>query len=458
MEMSFSVSAITKYELMFGQICNLGLRLPNNHGWITNWKPVDGVDYVGHFMSPRFLMCKDTVKNWFRFNSHIAKSVRRRYININWGATVAVHVRLQDFVSLYNYYNPRGSYYRQAIELLDPSGVKKVALFSDQPEVAIALLQDLKRPLIRVEGNSAIEDMYLMSSCSAIVTAASSFSWWGAFLGCGAVVCPEQGFLRPGAPVTAVDPYPDDWVRLDAGLRWLDHTTVRMICLGRSACWRQVSKACPPPLIRATGNFVRYVVFNRATQGAYMAIRQTMLDALNHLLHPLSLDLASLWGRDHQIRVMREAAISGQAAATSAFAGYLKTVEESSPELRAKFTSTDFLESLLEREPVKWLAETILMLPSAPDSLLDRFFRYYANNYEKGISQWSQDIFAMFAFHKNRGGRYLEVGGANGITHSNTLSLRDFWLVGSLSRTTSAAVSITETVSRKITMMCTSLP
>ena len=53
------------------------------------------------------------------------------------------------------------------------------------------------------------------------------------------------------------------------------------------------------------------------------------------------------------------------------------------------------------------------------------FMRFYADYYQLSRSQWSQDIYAMYATKMLRHGTYLEVGGADGITHSNTLALRN---------------------------------
>ena len=41
----------------------------------------------------------------------------------------------------------------------------------------------------------------------------------------------------------------------------------------------------------------------------------------------------------------------------------------------------------------------------------------------KSASQWSQDIFVLYALKMKEGGIFLEIGGADGYTHSNTLIL-----------------------------------
>lgn len=63
------------------------------------------------------------------------------------------------------------------------------------------------------------------------------------------------------------------------------------------------------------------------------------------------------------------------------------------------------------------------------DERLERFMRFYAENALKSYSQWSQDIWVAFESRSMQGlgRRYLEIGGADGYTHSNTLALERFW-------------------------------
>ena len=56
---------------------------------------------------------------------------------------------------------------------------------------------------------------------------------------------------------------------------------------------------------------------------------------------------------------------------------------------------------------------------------LHELIAFYAQNWSLSRSQWSQDIFVMFVSDLKKGGRYLEIGGADGVTHSNTYSLRN---------------------------------
>ena len=59
------------------------------------------------------------------------------------------------------------------------------------------------------------------------------------------------------------------------------------------------------------------------------------------------------------------------------------------------------------------------------NTVIDDFMRFYSKSYSMSRSQWSQDIFVMYISGQKRNGTYLEIGGADGMTHSNTIALRD---------------------------------
>jgi FkbM family methyltransferase len=61
------------------------------------------------------------------------------------------------------------------------------------------------------------------------------------------------------------------------------------------------------------------------------------------------------------------------------------------------------------------------------DEELKSFMLFYVENFIKSSSQWSQDIFALYASKQKRRGLFLEIGGADGFTHSNTYSLEKYF-------------------------------
>ena len=60
------------------------------------------------------------------------------------------------------------------------------------------------------------------------------------------------------------------------------------------------------------------------------------------------------------------------------------------------------------------------------DIELSKFIDFYIQNWKLSSSQYSQDIFVMYATSKKKGGKYLEIGGADGFTNSNTISLNRY--------------------------------
>ncbi|MFM7868668.1 MAG: hypothetical protein ACKPHU_30995, partial [Planctomycetaceae bacterium] len=71
------------------------------------------------------------------------------------------------------------------------------------------------------------------------------------------------------------------------------------------------------------------------------------------------------------------------------------------------------------------LSETIATIAQNGDEPIDRFMLYYAKHFRESNSQWSQDMFVSWTLGRCTKGTFLEMGGADGVTHSNTLSLED---------------------------------
>lgn len=57
------------------------------------------------------------------------------------------------------------------------------------------------------------------------------------------------------------------------------------------------------------------------------------------------------------------------------------------------------------------------------DERLAGFMDFYGRHWRQSGSQWSQDMFVMYSVQSKRDGLFLEIGGADGFTHSNTYSL-----------------------------------
>ncbi|MDO8733467.1 MAG: alpha-1,2-fucosyltransferase [Actinomycetota bacterium] len=138
------------------------------------------------------------------------------------GPWIAVHVRRGDYLQARNsaYHGLLGlSYYARALARLRNSG-EPVVIFSDEPEAARAFLGPLAAQALVVDSPPQAheaESIELMSQASAVVTANSSFSWWGAWLADPAtttVVCPTPWLDQAG--LDEHDLRPPQWITIDS--------------------------------------------------------------------------------------------------------------------------------------------------------------------------------------------------------------------------------------------------
>lgn len=134
--------------------------------------------------------------------------------------TVCLHVRRGDYVTDSFAKQHIGTcsidYYNRAIEYITDRVDKPVFIvFSDDIPWAQANISIPFPAYYMIQNNedTDYEDLRLMSLCKYFITANSSFSWWGAWLGNAEdkiIVCPEKWY-NDG---TKNDIIPDRWVRL----------------------------------------------------------------------------------------------------------------------------------------------------------------------------------------------------------------------------------------------------
>jgi hypothetical protein len=134
------------------------------------------------------------------------------------GDWTAVHIRRGDYTTARNeaFHGLLGpQYYQRAIEATGecvPDG--PVVVFSDDPQYALTILEDCRREVIVLhppDQSHPMESIALMARASAVITANSSFSWWGAWLAgpSVSVVCPSDWFR--GASHDEADLRPPPW-------------------------------------------------------------------------------------------------------------------------------------------------------------------------------------------------------------------------------------------------------
>lgn len=135
---------------------------------------------------------------------------------------ISLHVRRGDYVTDINANRTHGTcspaYYQKSLEhLLPQCSQPQVFVFSDDIAWAREHIR-LPVPTTYLDHNGPdknYEDLRLMSLCKHNITANSSFSWWGAWLGRHQdkiVCCPSNWFADPTR--SSSDLVPDSWVKL----------------------------------------------------------------------------------------------------------------------------------------------------------------------------------------------------------------------------------------------------
>ena len=101
--------------------------------------------------------------------------------------SVGLHVRWFEPVGASAVNNISVDYYNRALDVIeDKVENPQYFIFSDDPSAAIKKLRLENRNVVLVDHNigetGAHSDMWLMSNCKHMITANSTFSWWGAWL------------------------------------------------------------------------------------------------------------------------------------------------------------------------------------------------------------------------------------------------------------------------------------
>ena len=122
---------------------------------------------------------------------------------------VAVHVRLGDFRSYANGAHLLGAkYYRTALKATVADG-DRVAVFSDEPEEALKLIEGCGIDRDRLQDFATQDpawDLVRMSHFNRLVCSNSSFSWWAALSSRAENIIVPSGVGRPRESWTEVQP------------------------------------------------------------------------------------------------------------------------------------------------------------------------------------------------------------------------------------------------------------
>lgn len=119
---------------------------------------------------------------------------------------VAIHVRRGDYVNNPFYVDLMNTDYYQKAMALFPEA--EFMVFSD--DSVWCREQEIFKDCFFCISKGEIQDLNAMASCKAVITANSSYSWWGGYLSKGKVVTPSQWFSDG---IQRCD-LPESWIKL----------------------------------------------------------------------------------------------------------------------------------------------------------------------------------------------------------------------------------------------------
>jgi hypothetical protein len=155
------------------------------------------------------------------------------------------------------------------------------------------------------------------------------------------------------------------------------------------------------------------------------SFKRRILNTLNALIARSGIRMVSATEYEHLAekpaidRLRLQSQQTALAGTLTAFAGYLTRRTPA-------FANTAGIHELAGylQHPTT-LANQVLATAANHDAPVDKFMHYFAQHFHESNSQWSQDMFVSYILNRKSHGTFLEMGGADGITHSNTLSLED---------------------------------
>jgi hypothetical protein len=175
--------------------------------------PKGDVDLLGFFQSDKwFKHIEDQVRKDFTFKSEYydAASELKEQLSEN-SEMIGIHIRRTDFVTNSSHISQDMSYYERCLD--DLPKTSKVLIFSDEPNWCKSqeifsddrfLVSDVVDPYI---------DLCLMTLCDYIITANSTYSWWGAYLSNAKKIFIPSLWNPDTNPIDSSDLYVDGWIK-----------------------------------------------------------------------------------------------------------------------------------------------------------------------------------------------------------------------------------------------------
>ncbi|MGE4574902.1 MULTISPECIES: alpha-1,2-fucosyltransferase [Parachlamydia] len=173
----------------------------------------------GYFQSEKYFeKHKDEIIKLFAPMETIENDLKNRYTDVvDHPCSISIHIRTymdSDPKHLYYYLNGR-AYVEEALSFFPEDAY--CVVFSDNIEWCKKELAGIRPNLRFIEGESHINDFYLMSFCKHNIISNSSFSWWSAYLNQNpykVVIAPKKWFT-PRVGHDTRDLIPNSWITID---------------------------------------------------------------------------------------------------------------------------------------------------------------------------------------------------------------------------------------------------
>lgn len=128
----------------------------------------------------------------------------------NTAETIGIHVRRGDYVDHPYYHQLSIDYFLTALHHIPDYENKRILIFSDDIEWC---KNNFPTGFNFAEGNSEIEDLFLLSKCDYHILSNSTFGWWGAYLSDSKIVIrPKHYFAGEGLKHNTKDFWPKNWI------------------------------------------------------------------------------------------------------------------------------------------------------------------------------------------------------------------------------------------------------
>jgi hypothetical protein len=182
----------------------------------------DGDVLQGYWQSEKYFSNFERmeVRKMFRPEGLPSERAKGLYGGLTDDGAVAVHVRRGDYLiePHRSFHGVLGTeYYQKAFDYIRGSVLNpRFFVFSDDPEWCRTYFKGFFDDIVVVEPGMEAEDIHLMAHCKHAITANSSFSWWGSWLGewqkDRIVIAPRKWFDQ--SKEDTKDIVPERWIKI----------------------------------------------------------------------------------------------------------------------------------------------------------------------------------------------------------------------------------------------------